>query len=154
MKREKSCGAVLFRREDGGAVYLVLHSTLGHWTLCKGHMESGETEHETAEREIREETGLTARFVEGFRQVITYSPAPGVIKDVVFFLAQAGPGAAVCQPEEVAEIRFVPYEQALALLTHTSDRETLKRARQALEAQKQTGADRRKAEDRDAHASV
>lgn len=136
MRREKSCGAVLFRRQPDGMRYLMLHSTLGHWTLCKGHVEPGETEHETAEREIREETGLTARFVEGFRQVITYAPAPDVTKDVVFFLAEAGPGEAVCQPEEVAEIRFVPYEQALALLTHASDRETLAKAAAFLEARK------------------
>ena len=137
MKREKSCGAVLFRQGPDGMTYLILHSILGHWTLCKGHVEPGETEHETAEREIREETGLDAAFVDGFRQVITYSPAPGVIKDVVFLLAEAGPSEAVCQPEEVAEIRFVPYERALALLTHASDRETLAKAAAFLEKEAQ-----------------
>ena len=43
----------------GGRYYLVLKSTQGHTTLCKGHVEGNETEHETAIREIREETGLT-----------------------------------------------------------------------------------------------
>ena len=84
MRREKSCGAVLFRDLSGERIFLVLHSTQGHWTLCKGHVEPGETEQETAMREIREETGLTVAFVENFRRVVTYSPAPGVTKDVVF----------------------------------------------------------------------
>ena len=70
MKREKSCGAVIFRQEDGGRYYLVLKSTQGHWTLCKGHVEGDETERETAIREIREETGLAVGFVDGFREVI------------------------------------------------------------------------------------
>ena len=138
MRREKSCGAVLFRRTAEGVVYLVLHSALGHWTLCKGHVEGGETERETALREIREETGLTRlRFVEPFREVITYSPAPEVTKDVVFFLAEVEAGTPVCQPEEVAEIRFAPFREAEELLTHPSDRETLAKPAVFLEEEAQ-----------------
>ena len=133
MDKEKSCGAVLFREPDGQRVYLTLHSTQGHWTLCKGHVEGDETEHETAVREIMEETGLTVDFVDGFREVITYSPKPGVVKDVVFFLARLSGGELTCQPEEVADARFLPFEEALEALTHPSDRDTLQKARAFLE---------------------
>lgn len=125
MKREKSCGAVLFREENTQRYYLVLHSTKGHYTLCKGHVEGSETEQETAIREIREETGLSVRFVSGFRRVIAYSPRPRRMKDVVFFLAEAKPGEVVCQPEEVADAEFLPFWEAMERLTHPSDRETL-----------------------------
>ena len=137
MEREKSCGAVLFRGAEDRRTFLVLHSTLGHWTLCKGHVEPGEREHETAEREIREQTGLRVGFVAGFRHVITYSPAPGVTKDVVFFLGRAGDGLVSCQPEEVREALFLPVGEALARLTHPSDRETLERAAAFLDGQDQ-----------------
>ena len=119
MRQEKSCGAVIFRGEAAQRDYLVLHSTQGHWTLCKGHVEGDETERETAAREIREETALSVDFLDGFRAVITYSPRPGVSTD--------------CQPEEVAQARFLPFEEALALLTHPSDREVLQKARAFLE---------------------
>ena len=126
MKQEKSCGAVIFREDENGRrFYLILTSTKGHVTLCKGHVEKKETEHETATREIREETGLTVDFIDGFRQVITYSPRPGHIKDVVFFLARAAGGRIVCQPEEVADARFLPFDAARERLTHPSDRDTL-----------------------------
>ena len=125
MKREKSCGAVIFREYDAQRRYLILHSTQGHWTLCKGHVEGHETERETAVREIREETGLSVEFIDGFRQVITYSPKPGRIKDVVFFLGRTIKETVVCQPEEVAEAVFLPFGDAMARLTHPSDRETL-----------------------------
>lgn len=125
MKQEKSCGAVIFRERDAERLYLALHSTQGHWTLCKGHVEGDETEHETAVREIREETGLGVEFVGGFREVITYSPRPGVAKDVVFFLARANGWDVACQPEEVADARFLPLDAALAALTHSSDRDVL-----------------------------
>lgn len=133
MKREKSCGAVIFRENNTQRDYLILTSTQGHTTLCKGHVEGEETEHETAAREIREETGLAVDFVDGFREVITYSPKPGVTKDVVFFLARLSAGEPVCQPEEVAAIRFLPFDGAMAALTHDSDRDTLRKARAFLE---------------------
>jgi len=133
MKREKSCGAVIFQENNTQREYLILTSTLGHTTLCKGHVEGKETEHETARREIMEETGLTVDFVDGFREVITYAPKPGVTKDVVFFLACLSGGEPSCQPEEVTEIRFLPFTEALAALTHQSDRDTLRKAHAFLE---------------------
>ena len=129
MKQEKSCGAVIFREDENGRrFYLIITSVKGHVTLCKGHVEKMETEHETAVREIREETGLTVEFINGFRRVITYSPRPGRVKDVVFFLARGLEGKIVCQPEEVADARFLPFETAMERLTHLSDRETLEAA--------------------------
>ena len=129
MKQEKSCGAVIFREDENARrFYLILKSTKGHTTLCKGHVEKKETEHETATREIMEETGLAVDFLDSFREVITYSPRPGHMKDVVFFLAQARVGRIVCQPEEVADARFLPFDAAMERLTHSSDRDVLQKA--------------------------
>lgn len=132
MKQEKSCGAVVFREEEGRRVYLVLHSVGGHCTLCKGHVEGAETEHETAVREIREETGLDVNFVENFRKVIRYSPYSGCMKDVVFFLARVSGGVLRCQASEVSEAWFLPFEQAMNRLTHLLDQKTLNSAEQFL----------------------
>lgn len=131
MKEEKSCGAVIFREEEQRE-YLVIHSVKGHWSLCKGHVEQHETEHETASREIREETGLCVEYVENFREVIRYSPYEGCMKDVVFFLGKVSGGELTCQEEEVAEAKFLSYETALARLTHESDREILQKAEKRL----------------------
>lgn len=128
MKLEKSCGAVIFRNNSDVREYLVLRSIGGHVTLCKGHVEADETEHETATREIREETALCVDFVEGFRKVITYSPKPDCMKDVVFFLARVSGGILTCQPEEVAEAWFAPFDRAAEALTHASDRSVLQKA--------------------------
>ena len=51
----------------------------------------------------------------------------------MFFLARLAGGTLSCQPEEVAQARFLPFEEALALLTHPSDREVLQKARAFLE---------------------
>ena len=125
MKRDTSCGAVIIQEQSGLRRYRVRHSTQGHWTLCKGHVEGDETEHETAVREIMEETGLTVEFIDGFRQVIAYSPRPACVKDVVFFLGRLSGGTLACQPEEVAEAVLLPFGEAMARLTHPSDQDVL-----------------------------
>ena len=125
MKQEKSCGAVVWRPSEQGPEILIEHMALGHTSLPKGHVESGESEEETALREIREETALTVRLDTGFRHTIRYSPAPGVEKDVVFFVAEALEGAIVPQLSEVRSAVFLPAEEAMAALTFDSDRETV-----------------------------
>lgn len=134
MKHEKSCGAVIFREDNTRRFYLILKSTQGHTTLCKGHVEKNETEHQTAAREIMEETGLTVDFIDGFREVITYSPFQNCTKDVVFFLARVTGGTLTCQPEEVVDARFLPFDGALAALTHASDKVILQEAHRFLKS--------------------
>ena len=134
LRKEKSCGAVIFARRDQKLLYLIEIMQQGHVSLCKGHVESGETEQQTAAREIMEETSLSVTFIPPFRETITYSPRPGRLKDVVFFLAETKSTQAKPQPSEVQEIRFLPYEQALALLTYEDDRNVLTRAHTVLTA--------------------
>lgn len=130
MKYEKSCGALTFRTENGTRRVLVIrHRHGGHWAFPKGHVEPGETEHETAARETLEETGVRVRFADGFRETTRYSPARGVEKDVVYFVAEYDGGELRPQPEEVAEARFAPEDEAMKLLTFDVDRHLLEHAR-------------------------
>ena len=130
---EKSCGAVIFREEQGKRLYLLEKMVKGHTSLCKGHVEGRETEHETAIREIREETALAVDFIDGFRETISYSPYAGCMKEVVFFLAKALPGQTAAQPEEVQSIFWLPAGEAAAKLTHASDRDILEKAERFLQ---------------------
>ena len=128
MLYEKSCGAVIYIENDGRRLYLVELMQKGHCSLCKGHVENDESEHQTAEREILEETGLTVRFLDGFRETIEYSPYDGCMKTVVFFLAFADGTDVTVQEEEVREISWLPFEAALSALTFESDKEKLRKA--------------------------
>jgi len=125
-KREKSCGAVVLNQE--GQV-LVEEMALGHLSIPKGHVEvCDKDEEDTARREIREETGFEVSFIPGFRYHIAYSPYPGIAKDVYFFLASIVGGEQKAQLEEVKAIRFLPFNEAEALVTHQSDKEVLAQA--------------------------
>ena len=125
MKKEKSCGAVVWKKENGTILFLIEHMALGHVSLPKGHVEGNETEEETALREIREETNLEVRLDTGFRHVVTYSPRAGILKDVIFFTAEAVSDRLVNQECEVSALEWLPFEQAQRVLTYEADRETL-----------------------------
>ncbi len=114
MKKEKSCGIMVF---DNDKVLLV-HQNEGHWSLPKGHVEENETEHETAIRETKEETNVDARILSDFRQVITYSPKPNVLKDAVYFIGEAITNELKPQVEEANEVKYVNIEEAIDLLNH------------------------------------
>lgn len=127
MKKEKSCGAVIYRKNKGEIeILLIQHKNGGHWAFPKGHVEKKETETETALREIREETGLKVKLDTGFRASVTYSPKPDVMKDVIYFAAKADSDDTKAQPEEVLAIRWERPEQAMELVTYANDKDILK----------------------------
>ena len=111
MKYEKSCGAVVFNEDK----ILVIQQVAGHWGFPKGHVEEGETEVETAIREIKEETNLDVEINEKFRYVERYSPKEDVEKDVVFFVAKKIGGELISQVEEVQKMLWVSYDEAMEI---------------------------------------
>ncbi len=57
--RETTSGGIVYRKDDKGQVQILLmQDAKNRWTIPKGHVEPGEEPKGTAEREIREETGL------------------------------------------------------------------------------------------------
>ncbi len=130
MTYEKSCGAVVFRNERNNGVLrryvlMIKHSSQGHHSFPKGHVEVGETEIKTAEREVFEETAVKIHINEKFRQPVYYRPKAGVKKEVVYFLAFTRQTEIKPRPGEIAEVDWIPLEQAEELLAHDNDKRVL-----------------------------
>jgi bis(5'-nucleosidyl)-tetraphosphatase len=140
MVKEKSCGAVVFRKTDKGLKFLLLHYQSGHWDFSKGHMEAGEDEKTTAARELTEETGIKdIRFIEGFREEIKYffkRENQTVVKEVVFYLAETGTEKITLSYEHIG-YTWLEYEDSMKKITFQNSKDILKKAMDFLSKQTQ-----------------
>ncbi len=135
MIEEKSCGAVILRKNEDRFDYdvLLVKHTLGHWGFPKGHMEADETERETALREVKEETGYTVALENDYRGISSYLPKPGTHKTVVYFAGIAVDGEADCSEDDsIEKVEWFPYTEAQAYLAYPSDVVVLRDVRKYL----------------------
>lgn len=108
---EKSCGVLPYRMVDGEMEFLLVFEEFSQcWSLPKGHMEPGETEIQTALRELQEETGMTARIESSKHASIEYPISPVARKCVVFYLGEAD-GLPRCRAGEIQRCRWVRREE-------------------------------------------
>ena len=128
LKKEKSCGAIIYKYDNSCLYILLLKHNLGHWSFAKGHMESSESEIDTALREIKEETNLDVEIDSNFREVSFYSPKKNTVKEVVFFLATPTSYEYLPQVSEIELVEWFLVDDALKQLTYENDRQVLKKA--------------------------
>lgn len=126
---EKSCGGIIFYKSKQNTKILLVKNNNGrYWSFPKGHIEDGETEQQTAVREIKEETGLDVTLVEGFREISEYCPFGKIRKRVVFFLARAFTDNVKIQEEEIDSFIWVDLQQARKLCTYDNDLRIIEKA--------------------------
>ncbi|MCW4006709.1 MAG: NUDIX domain-containing protein [Candidatus Bathyarchaeota archaeon] len=130
MLNEKSCGAVVYRRNPE-LTYLLLQYGAGHWDFVKGNVEAGETEKETVVRELAEETGITdATFIADFKEPISYfykRQGSTVYKEVIFYLMETQTSQVTLSFEH-KDFCWLPYDQAMEQLTFKNARNVLQKA--------------------------
>jgi 8-oxo-dGTP pyrophosphatase MutT (NUDIX family) len=137
VRREFSAGGVLVRSQRGRPMVAAIRpggKPEGVWALPKGLIAPGETPEQTALREVLEETGVEARPVAklgDIRYVYTWR-GERVFKVVWFFLLRPRRGRfgviAEEMRREVADVRWLPLEEAPALLSYKGERELAQKA--------------------------
>ena len=130
MVYEKSCGAVVFTLVGSEVRYLLIKSLTGIYGFPKGHMEAGESEEQTAYREVLEETGISVSLLSGFRAEEEY-PLPqkeDTIKRVVYFLGEYCDQEPRYQASELTDALLVDYETAMSLFQFDVSRRILTEA--------------------------
>lgn len=118
---EKSCGGIVFTIRKEQIFYVIIEEASGFHSLPKGHVEDGESEEQTAIREIEEETGLKLDLIQGFRMVDEYVPRekPDVTRQIVYFLAEyLDEEPYIVRPDEVRSIKVLNLEDALNTLEY------------------------------------
>lgn len=113
--KENSAGGVVFRKVNGKVQILMIEDRFGHWTLPKGKQEPGESDEETALREIEEETGIKGRIIQSLvfiHYTYEHQDLGEVEKTVHYFLAEALNGKETPQLEEINGIAWLSLEHA------------------------------------------
>ncbi len=127
---ESSCGAVVFRKENDGIKYLLIRNRRSaHWGFPKGHIEPGESDEETAIREVLEETGLRIEILPGFVRKSNYTIQGKIEKSVSIFLANTVDTDYTLQVEEIEECGWFDFDNALRTLNYENDKLILNEAK-------------------------
>ena len=130
MKYEKSCGAVVFTKINNNIKYLLIQNLSGIYGFPKGHVEHGETEVETALREVYEEVGIKIKLINGFRTEDEHliPEKENTLKKIVYFLGEYDNQAFIYQKEELSSAILVDFETAMNLFQFESSKRILKEA--------------------------
>jgi 8-oxo-dGTP pyrophosphatase MutT (NUDIX family) len=126
--RETSFGGVVLR---GGDVLVITPIGKRRVTgLPKGGANPGETPEQAAAREVREETGVTARARGALGDVNYWYRRGGrrIYKTVHFFLFDYVSGSTEDHDHEVEEARWIPLAEARTELSYPGERELIERA--------------------------
>ena len=127
--KEKSCGAIVYKKENDELKFLLVHQNNNHYSFPKGHMEENETELETALREIKEETNLDVEIDTDFRHQVTYLvESRNVMKDTVYFLATPKTDDLKPQEGEILNCDWYSYEETNKNLNYPDLKEILESA--------------------------
>ena len=133
---EISAGAITYTKQNDTILYLLIKDFHGNFGFPKGHLENEETLFEAAVREIKEEAGIDITLDPSFREDLEYTMPNGILKTSVYFLGFYEDPTPVKQPEEVDEIRLLPYKEAMDILTFDNMKEVLSKADAYLKGKK------------------
>lgn len=129
MKRDKSAGLIVI----GENKVLMVKNQKNQWLLPKGHIEGDESDEEAAIREIKEETGIDAKIVQGFREEDTYwfkDKGNLVKKEVVFFMANAKNKEIIVDKTELSDAAWFDWDSSIDVASFDSVKKLLKKARE------------------------
>lgn len=130
---ERSCGAVVFRKINEDYRYLLIRNRRSsNWSFPKGHVEAGESQEDTAKREVLEETGLHINIIPGFISKSQYSIQNKIQKTVQLYVATTNDTQTRIQVEEIEDYIWLTYENALRSLKFENDKTILTDAREFL----------------------
>jgi 8-oxo-dGTP pyrophosphatase MutT (NUDIX family) len=144
VQREFSAGGVLVRRLRGRWMIAAIRPAGkpdGLWALPKGRIDEGESGEATALREVEEETGARGRSLGKLGDVRYWFNWRGerIFKVVSFFLVRYERGRlgelTDAYRHEVAEVRWLPLEDAPRLLAYKGEREMAEKALAFLDGQ-------------------
>ena len=140
-RREISAGCVVYRRSEGLIeIALIQPHERKAWALPKGLIEPGEPPEQAAQRETREEAGLSGEIVTKI-DTIKYSymakwekPATRIFKIVTFYLLKFTDGDPSKHDREVDRVEWFPLDKAISSASYAQEKAILRKAKALIAA--------------------
>ena len=140
-RREISAGCVVYRKAEGLVeVALIQPHERKAWALPKGLIEPGEPPEQAAQRETREEAGLSGNLVTKI-DTIKYSymanwekPATRIFKIVTFYLLKFTGGDPSKHDREVDRVEWFPIDKAISSASYAQEKSVLRKAKELIAA--------------------
>lgn len=132
--REFSAGGIVFKEGKPSQWLIIQPKDTERWQLPKGHIDPGESSKEASVREVFEEGGVRAEILEkvGNQRYFFQLKGKKIVKSVAFFLMRFLALEGSPDPKEIGEAKFVPFAEAVSLLTFKDDRGLLSKANELL----------------------
>lgn len=119
----------LYKSERAGIQFLLIQHHAGHWAFPKGHADPGETELQTARRELREETGLddvllitSPVFEEHYTLNRRGQPREKIVR---YWIGYVQTQKVMVQEEEVRDHTWATLDEARKLITYSQSKKLL-----------------------------
>lgn len=134
---EVSAGGVVYRRAENGIEVLICKDAGYHrWVLPKGWVNKGESHEQTAVREVREETGISARIVAALgdpEKYVFIARGVRVFKTVYYFLMEYESGTTADHDHEMEAVEWQPMDTAIDMMGYQGAKNVLLRAKTLLQ---------------------
>jgi len=121
----QACGGIV-RKLEGQNQYILLirKKNSPFWTLPKGHQENDESDHETAIREVREETGYGCRIEKNVGEIQFQYQRNGqnFLEKVRYFLMIPEDYESNFDTKEIEEIRWVELKETPTFLFYQNEK--------------------------------
>lgn len=119
MKKEKSCGSIIINCNK----VLLIKQHQGFYGFPKGHMETNETEEQTAIRETKEETNIDIQIIREYRYSNNYVINNEIAKEVIYFLATPLNTNIEKQSSEILDVVWINIDEVYDKLTYQDTKE-------------------------------
>ncbi|MFD6065619.1 NUDIX hydrolase [Amycolatopsis sp. WAC 04182] len=139
---ETSAGGLVVDAERANAALIGRLDRHGRllWSLPKGHIEDGETVEQTAVREVKEETGISAQVLRPLGTIDYWFVAERrrVHKTVHHFILESTGGELSDEDVEVTEVAWVPLADLETKLAYSDERKLVRKAKELFAQQQHT----------------
>lgn len=139
-KTDLSIGIILYKEFPRGIKYLILKHRQGHWALCKGHRNPGETKIQTALRELKEETGIKEVTLLRKKTLVTEKyliNGERTEKTVEYFIGKTKAKKVKVDGKEIKSYVWRGYESALKKITYKKTKNSLSEANKIIHKMKE-----------------